>query len=57
MSGGPVSSISVGEKISWDIDSKQGVHFLPPSSGCTKINYVIEFVPSEGDFTFKFDPL
>ena len=57
LSGGPVSPITVGTNISWDVDSKQGVSFLPPSSDCTKINYNIAFVPSEGDFTFKFKPL
>lgn len=57
VSGGPVTSITIGHKISWDMDSKQGVYFLPPSSDRTKISYEIEFVPSEGDFTFKFEPL
>ena len=52
-----MSPITVGTNISWDTDSKQGVSFLPPSSDCTRINYNIAFVPSEGDFTFKFKPL
>jgi len=57
LSSGPVSSTSVGHKIHWDMDSKQGVSFLTPTQDCTKLKYKVDFVPSEGDFTFKFDQL
>ena len=55
VSGGPVEDVRVGSQISWDMDSKQGVHFLTASRDYSKLKYNIELVPSEGDFTFKFE--
>ena len=58
VSGGPVEEVRLGSPISWDMDSKQGVHFLSSSSSdISRLKYTIELVPSEGDFTFKFEPL
>jgi len=57
LSGGPVQGVNLGHKIVWDMDSKQGVHFFKPTENCSKIIYNITFVPSEGDFNFKFNQL
>ena len=54
LSGGPTQSVEVGGDVQWDMDSKQGVHFLKPTSDCSKLKFDIKFVPSEGDFIFKF---
>ena len=57
LSGGPVTKPIVGNKVDWDMDSKQGVSFFQKYKNCTKLQYHVEFVPSEGDFTFKFKQL
>ena len=57
VSGGPVEEVRVGSRISWDIDSKQGVYFLTAPPDCSRLKYNIELVPSEGDFTFSFEPM
>ena len=55
LSGGPVQAVQVGQEVHWDMDSKQGVHFLQPTSDCSKIKFNIKFLPSEGDFVFRFE--
>merc|ERR1711915_479657 len=45
VSGGPVDEIRGGSQISWDMDSKQGVHFLKATSDCSRLKYNIELVP------------
>ena len=55
LSGGPTQTVRVGQEVCWDMDSKQGVHFLQPTSDCSKLKFNIEFHPSEGDFIFKFE--
>ena len=57
LSGGPVIQPTVGSAVKWDMDSKQGVSFFQKYKDCTKLQYHVEFVPSEGDFTFKFKQL
>lgn len=54
LSSGPVSEVVVGETVSWDRDSKQGVHLLSSPRAAATLHYTATFVPSEGDFTFKF---
>ena len=59
LSGGPVNSFTkIGEKIEWDVHSKQGVHFFQQNLENRKVESVqceIVFKPEEGDFEFKFD--
>ena len=49
-----VCQVVVGETVSWDRDSKQGVHLLSSPRAAATLHYTATFVPSEGDFTFKF---
>jgi len=55
VSGGPLEEVVVGQKVLWDMDSKQGVHLVKNPSICSKLRYSIDFVPSEGDLSFKFE--
>eukprot|EP00090_Calanus_glacialis_P010298 TRINITY_DN18678_c0_g1_i1.p1 TRINITY_DN18678_c0_g1~~TRINITY_DN18678_c0_g1_i1.p1 ORF type:complete len:702 (-),score=219.83 TRINITY_DN18678_c0_g1_i1:21-2126(-) len=55
VSGGPVGVVEVGKKVAWDMDSKQGVHLVKNPSICSKLRYQINFIPREGDLSFKFD--
>ena len=55
LSGGPTQTVRVGQQVCWDMDSKQGVHFLKQTTDCSKLKFNIEFHPSEGDFIFKFE--
>ena len=43
-----------GKKVSWEPDSKQGVHLLPAPKTATSLSYLASFDPEEGDFTFTF---
>ena len=48
----------IGEKIEWDVHSKQGVHFFQQTAENKKVESVqckIVFKPEEGDFEFEFD--
>ena len=55
LSGGPTKTVRVGQQVCWDMDSKQGVHFLKQTTDCSQLKFNIEFHPSEGDFIFKFE--
>lgn len=55
LSGGPTQTVNVGQLVHWDMDSKQGVHFLKPTKDCSSLKFNIEFLPSDGDFIFKFE--
>jgi len=55
VTGGPVSKVVTGEKVQWDMDSKQGVHLVKNPVCCTSMQYKIDFIPREGDMSFKFD--
>ena len=61
---GPKQPIRIGEKVHWDMFSRQGVHLLynkrklrdENESGqkdCA-IEVSVKFVPQNGDITFKF---
>jgi len=55
VSSGPLFDVTPGEKVKWDMDSKQGVHLIKNPKNCSNLKYQIEFLPSEGDFCFKFE--
>jgi len=55
VSGGPVSEVLVGQNVAWDMDSKQGVHLVKNPAIGSRLHYKIDFIPSEGDLSFKFD--
>ena len=54
VSSGPMAEVVVGQLVSWDMDSKQGVHLLPSPRSASCLSYTATFVPSEGDFSFQF---
>jgi len=55
VSGGPVKKVLVGQKVDWDMDSKQGVHLVKNPVSCSRMQYKIDFIPNEGDLSFKFE--
>ena len=47
--------VVVGKKISWNMDHKQGVHFITTSpQKPDRVLYNVTFDPTEGDFLFDF---
>ena len=47
--------VVVGKKISWNMDHKQGVHFITTSPHKPdRVLYNVTFDPTEGDFLFDF---
>lgn len=58
LSSGPVSPVVPGDKIDWDIHSKQGVFFFPNPQLCQKGISSVEcqatLKPKEGEFAFDF---
>jgi hypothetical protein len=53
--GGPIEC-KVGETISWDVHSKQGVHFFQnPSKETKSVTLDVTFGVLEGDIQFKID--
>jgi len=55
VSGGPSENVVVGQRVVWDMDSKQGVHLVKNPGVCSKLRYQVDFIPREGDLSFRFD--
>ncbi|XP_055378509.1 protein arginine N-methyltransferase 7 [Condylostylus longicornis] len=58
ISTGPTSPIQVGEYISWDMFTKQGVHFTPQTKIVNMENVVewqVNFQPLQGEFLITFN--
>jgi hypothetical protein len=59
VSSGPVSSVTPGINIDWDLHSKQGVLFFKSSALCqkgiTKVMGKVVLRPKEGDIAFEFN--
>jgi len=58
VSGGPIAPVVLGENIQWDINSKQGVYFLPTpvdvADSKTEFHYQVNMTPSTYELKFSF---
>lgn len=52
ISTGPVTPIEIGQKINWDMYTRQGV-YLFPNKVMKNVNYEFKYDFSEGNITFN----